>query len=122
MKTTALVGVVLAITLGLVGCTVIHKNVEHVDMAKVGQIIDLRSDDAWVLGHLQGAKNYDSAGAEFQAAIRLIPRDQIIVLYGKDANQVETVIVNLVQRGYTRLINAGSLEQAASATGLEVVF
>ena len=91
-------------------------------MSTVGQIIDLRGDDAWVMGHLEGSRNYDSAGASFQEAIRQMPRDEVIVLYGKDADQVETVIVNLVQRGFTRLINAGSLEQAAKATGLKVTF
>ena len=122
MKTTALAGVVLAITLGLTGCTVVKKNVDYIDMSTVGQIIDLRSDDAWVMGHLAGSRNYDHAGADFQAAIRLIPRDQVIVLYGIDANEVELVITELVQRGYTKLINAGSMDEAAKATGLEVTF
>jgi rhodanese-related sulfurtransferase len=122
MKTTSLAGVVLAITLGLTGCTVITENATHVDVTKVKQIIDLRTDDAWVMGHLPGAANYDSVSAEFKTAMQVIGKAETVLFYGKDAQQVQNVIDNLAENGYDHLINGGSLEEAARATGLEVTF
>ena len=122
MKTTSLAGVVLAITLGLTGCTVITENATHVDVTKVKQIIDLRSDDAWVMGHLPAARNFDSVSPEFKSAMKQIGKSETVLLYGKDAQQVQGVIDNLAEHGYKNLINGGSLEEAIKATGLEVTF
>ena len=122
MKTTSLAGVVLALTLGLTGCTVITENASYVDVSKVNQIIDLRTDDAWVMGHLPGAANYDSVSPEFKSAMQVIGKTSTVLLYGKDAQQVQAVIDTLAEHGYKNLINGGSLEEAIKATGLEVTF
>lgn len=122
MKTTTVAGVVLALTLGLTGCTVITKNVSHVDVSKVSHIIDLRTDDAWVMGHLPAAQNFDSVSPEFKTAMRQIGKTDSVLLYGKDSDQVQIVIDNLAEHGYRNLINGGSLEEAIKATGLEVTF
>lgn len=84
-------------------------------------IIDVRTPAEFAEGHLDGALNIDVQSAEFDALIAELPTDGDYVVYCRSGNRSATAIGRMEQVGFTSLLNGGSLQQAADATGLEIV-
>lgn len=84
-------------------------------------IIDVRTPAEFAEGHLEGALNIDVQSAEFDALIAELPTDGDYVVYCRSGNRSATAIDRMEQVGFTSLVNGGSLQQAADATGLEIV-
>ena len=84
-------------------------------------ILDVRTAGEYSVGHLDGARRYDFNGGELAAALPdLDPRSEYL-LYCRSGNRSGQAVALMERVGFTNLTNLGSLEQAAQATGIEIV-
>lgn len=84
-------------------------------------IIDVRTPEEFAAGHLSGALNIDFNGEDFEAQISKLPKDGTYVLYCRSGNRAGQALTMMNGLGYASVTNAGSLQQAADATGLTIV-
>jgi len=82
-------------------------------------ILDVRTADEYAAGHLEGAEMLDLNGGEVAAAIPTLDPEYLV--YCRSGNRSGQAIALMEQAGFTNLTNLGSLEQAAAATGIDVV-
>lgn len=110
----------VALSLGalLAGCAPAAEPLELTDDTV---IIDVRTPTEFAEGHLDGALNIDVQSAEFDALIAELPTDGDYVVYCRSGNRSATAVERMERVGFTSLVNGGSLQQAADATGLEIV-
>lgn len=83
-------------------------------------VIDVRTPAEHATGHLQGALLLDVTGGELEAAIPDLDPDAEYLIYCRSGNRAGTAISLLERAGFTDLTNLGSLDAAASATGLPI--
>jgi len=84
-------------------------------------IIDVRTPAEFAEGHLDGAINLDVQSAEFDALIAERPARCGGVDGGEATLLHGDFRIDNLMFGFTSLVNGGSLQQAADATGLEIV-
>ncbi len=84
-------------------------------------VIDVRTPDEFSSGHLDGALNIDVEAADFGSRIGELDPDANYVLYCRSGNRAGVAASQMSQAGFAHVTNAGSLEQAAAATGLAIV-
>ena len=84
-------------------------------------IIDVRTPAEHATGHLDGALLLDVTGGELQAALPDLDAEAAYLVYCRSGNRARAAIDRMKQAGFTDLRNLGSLEDAASATGLSIV-
>ena len=95
---------------------------EPVDMSTVAAVIDVRTPEEVSAGYLEGALKFDYQGANFASEIATLDKSKDYVIYCRSGNRAGGAINFMKQNGFTgTLTNAGSLDEAASATGLPVV-
>lgn len=95
---------------------------EPVDMATVAAVIDVRTPEEVSSGYLEGALKFDYQGPNFASEIATLDKSKDYVIYCRSGNRAGGAINFMKQNGFTgTLTNAGSLDEAASATGLPVV-
>lgn len=95
---------------------------EPVDMATVAAVIDVRTPEEISSGYLEGALKFDYQGPNFASEIATLDKSKDYVIYCRSGNRAGGAINFMKQNGFTgTLTNAGSLDEAASATGLPVV-
>ena len=95
---------------------------EPLDMATVAAVIDVRTPEEISSGYLEGALKFDFQGPNFASEIATLDKTQDYVIYCRSGNRAGGAINFMKQNGFTgTLTNAGSLDEAASATGLPVV-
>lgn len=85
-------------------------------------LVDVRTPAEYAEGHLEGAVNIDAQEAGFvaRAAEELDPVGSYI-LYCRTGSRSAAAAKQLRVLGFTDVVDAGSLEEAARATGLPVV-
>ena len=84
-------------------------------------IVDVRTTAEFASGHLEGAINLDVQAAEFDALIGNLDPDAEYLVYCRSGNRAATAIDRMAALGFTSLENGGGVEQAAKATGLDIV-
>ena len=95
---------------------------EPVEMSTVAAVIDVRTPQEVSAGYLEGSLKFDFQGANFASEIATLDKSQDYVIYCRSGNRAGGAINFMKQNGFTgTLTNAGSLDEAASATGLPVV-
>ena len=95
---------------------------EPVDMSTVAAVIDVRTPEEVSAGYLEGALKFDYQGANFASEIATLDKSKDYVIYCRSGNRAGGAIDFMKQNGFTgTLTNAGSLDEAASATGLPIV-
>jgi rhodanese-related sulfurtransferase len=95
---------------------------EPLDLSTVAAVIDVRTPEEVAGGYLEGALKYDFQGPNFAAEIATLDKSQDYVIYCRSGNRAGGAIDFMKQNGFTgTLTNAGSLSDAASATGLPIV-
>ena len=91
-------------------------------MAKEGaRILDVRTPEEYAAGHLEGAVLLDFNGGQFAAELPSLDPDAEYVVYCRSGNRAGQAVALMEKAGIGAATNAGSLEQAAKATGLSVV-
>jgi rhodanese-related sulfurtransferase len=95
---------------------------EPVDLSTVAAVIDVRTPEEISSGYLEGALKFDFQGPNFASEIATLDKSKDYVIYCRSGNRAGGAINFMKQNGFTgTLTNAGSLDEAASATGLPVV-
>lgn len=82
-------------------------------------VIDVRTPDEWLAGHLEGTKNI-----EWQDILNIknsVNKDEQIYLYCRSGNRSGRATQILMDAGYSNVTNAGSLEQASNLLNLKIV-
>lgn len=91
-------------------------------MSTVAAVIDVRTPEEVSAGYLEGALKFDYQGAKFASEIATLDKSKDYVIYCRSGNRAGGAIDFMKQNGFTgTLTNAGSLDEAASATGLPIV-
>ncbi len=92
------------------------------DMSAYAAVIDVRTAEEWASGHLDGAVNIDIKSASFAAEIDQLDHAANYIVYCRSGNRAGQAIDYMKNAGFTgELINAGSVADASSMTGMKVV-
>jgi len=92
----------------------------QVDIANAG-LIDVRTPAEFASGHLEGADNIDVQSSDFAAKVSQLPKDAPYVVYCRSGNRSAAAIEQMQSLGFTNLLDGGSVQEAASLTGLPVI-
>ncbi|MEN9749203.1 MAG: hypothetical protein RL149_281 [Actinomycetota bacterium] len=91
-------------------------------MTKVAAVIDVRTPGEFATGHLDGALNIDIQGSTFVTEINALDRAANYVVYCRSGNRAGQAVTYMQDHGFTgTLTNAGSVDEASSATGISIV-
>jgi rhodanese-related sulfurtransferase len=95
---------------------------EPIEMSTVAAVIDVRTPEEVSAGYLEGSLNFDFQGPNFASEIATLDKSKDYVIYCRSGNRAGGAIDFMKANGFTgKLTNAGSLDEASSATGLGVV-
>ncbi|KEA62134.1 Phage shock protein E [Marinobacterium lacunae] len=78
-------------------------------------LVDVRTEQEYASGHLDGALLIPYQQIVEQFAARDIPKDQPVVLYCRSGNRAGIAEAALREAGYTQLFNAGGFEALAQS-------
>jgi len=117
-KILALLALAFATVFVLTACA---PAVAPIDVAQGTVIIDVRTPAEFAAGHLDGAVNVDVQSADFATAIMQFPVAGDYILYCKSGNRAGQALDQMTAMGFTTVVNAGSLADASSATGIAIV-
>lgn len=84
-------------------------------------IIDVRTEQEWQSGHLEGAIWIPWTQIEAGVAAHNIGKDQTLAFYCAAGVRANRAIRKLRSLGYERLINLVSVQQAAATTGRAII-
>jgi phage shock protein E len=116
----AAVGVAASLTLTVAGCAPASAP-SAVEVSADTIIVDVRTPAEFAAGHLEGALNIDVQSGEFDALLGDLDPDADYLVYCRSGNRAATAIDRMAALGFTFLQNGGGVEQAAEATGLDIV-
>jgi rhodanese-related sulfurtransferase len=95
---------------------------EPVDMSTVTSVIDVRTPEETSAGYLEGALLFDIQGPDFAAQLNTLDKAGNYFVYCRSGNRAGQAISTMKDAGFTgTLTNGGSLDSAATATGLAIV-
>ena len=95
---------------------------EPIDMTSVAAVIDVRTPGETASGYLEGALLFDIQGSEFNTQLETLDKAANYVVYCRSGNRAGAAIDQMKSAGFTgTLTNAGSIADAATATGLKIV-
>ena len=101
----------------LAGCA----NTNAIDMKSIAAVIDVRTPEEVATGHLHGSINIDIQAADFAPKMNELDKAANYVIYCRSGNRAGQAIDWMTQNGFTgTLTNAGSVADAAVATGLVI--
>ncbi|SEG06237.1 rhodanese-like domain-containing protein [Marinobacterium lutimaris] len=83
-------------------------------------LVDVRSEQEFASGHLDGALLIPYEEVVTQFAARNIPKDQPVVLYCRSGNRAGVAERALREAGYTELFNAGGFTAMAASKPAEL--
>jgi len=95
---------------------------EPLDMSQYAAVIDVRTPEETSAGYLEGAQLFDIQNASFMGNLATLDPAADYYIYCRSGNRAGQAIQIMQQAGFTgELVNGGSLDNAASQTGLTVV-
>ena len=84
-------------------------------------IIDVRTPEEFATGHLVGAINIDVNSPDFRDQVMALDKNGEYFVYCRSGNRSGQAIGQMTQMGFTDTTNGGSVQEASSATGIEVI-
>lgn len=105
-----------AAALALTGCAA----AEPIELTSDTVVVDVRTPAEYAAGHLDGAVNLDLTSGQLVAEIPSLDDDAEYVVYCKSGNRSAQATALMDDAGLD-VTDAGSMQQAADATGLPVV-
>lgn len=105
-----------AAALVLTGCAA----AEPIELTSDTVVIDVRTPGEYAAGHLDGAVNLDLASGELASEIPALDAGEEYVVYCKSGNR-SAQAAQLMEQAGLEVTDAGSMQQAADATGLPIV-
>jgi phage shock protein E len=113
---SALVAATGAAALALTGCA----TAEPIELTSDTVVIDVRTPGEYAAGHLDGAVNLDLTSGQLATEIPALDADEEYVVYCKSGNR-SAQATQLMEQAGLEVTDAGSMQQAADATGLPIV-
>jgi len=96
-------------------------NANAIDMKTIAAVIDVRTPEEVATGHLHGSLNINIQGADFESQMNQLDKTKNYVVYCHSGNRAGQAITWMQQNGFTgKLYNAGSVADAAVATGMMI--
>ncbi len=87
----------------------------------IGTLIDVRTPEEFADGHLKGATNIDFNSADFAEKINELDKDAEYTLYCRSGRRSGLAVEAMKAAGFTKVTNAGGVEQASKTLGLDIV-
>lgn len=87
----------------------------------IGTLIDVRTPEEFADGHLKGATNIDFNGPDFADKISELDKDGEYTLYCRSGRRSGLALEAMKAAGFTKVTNAGGVEQASKTLGLDIV-
>lgn len=87
----------------------------------IGTLIDVRTPEEFADGHLKGATNIDFNGPDFAEKISELNKDGEYTLYCRSGRRSGLALEAMKAAGFTKVTNAGGVEQASKTLGLDIV-
>lgn len=109
-------GAAIALSVAVSGCAA----PASIELDDETVVIDVRTPSEYAGGHLNGALNIDLQSAEFGSAIADLDPDGEYVVYCQSGNRSAQAVAAMEQIGLA-VQDAGGVDDAAQATGLEIV-
>ncbi|MGO1622366.1 rhodanese-like domain-containing protein [Flaviflexus sp.] len=91
------------------------------DLPEGAIILDMRTPGEYAGGHLDGAQLVDFNAGEVQLAIPELDPNADYLVYCRSGNRSGQGMALMQQAGFTSVTNLGSLEDASTATGINIV-
>jgi rhodanese-related sulfurtransferase len=96
-------------------------NSNAIEMKTIAAVIDVRTPDEVATGHLHGSINIDIRGADFETQMNALDKSKNYVVYCHSGNRAGQAIDWMTNHGFNgKLYNAGSVADAAVATGMMI--
>ncbi len=112
----ALVAAAGAAALALAGCA----STEPIELGADTVVVDVRTPAEYAAGHLDGAVNLDLTSGQLAAEIPTLDAEGDYVVYCQSGNRSAQATALMEDAGLD-VTDAGSMQQAADATGLPIV-
>ena len=117
LKTLAAGIIALVAVFGLTGCAP-----EEMNPQDYAAIIDVRTPEEWNSGQLSGAVRVGIADSDFAAQLETLDKSADYYIYCRSGNRAGQAIDFMESIGFTgELVNGGSVANASTQLGLEVV-
>lgn len=113
---SALVVATGAAALALTGCAA----AEPIELTADTVVVDVRTPGEYAAGHLDGAVNLDLTSGQLASEIPALDAADEYVVYCKSGNR-SAQATQLMEQAGLDVTDAGSMPQAADATGLPIV-
>jgi phage shock protein E len=113
---SALVAATGVAALALTGCA----TAEPIELTSDTVVVDVRTPGEYAAGHLDGAVNLDLTSGQLATEIPALDADDEYVVYCKSGNR-SAQATQLMEQAGLEVTDAGSMQQAADATGLPIV-
>jgi rhodanese-related sulfurtransferase len=94
---------------------------EPINMSQVTAVIDVRSGEEYMSGHLEGAINMDVESANFAEQISTLDKNGSYVVYCHSGRRAGIALDTMKAAGFTNVVNAGGYQDASNATKLPIV-
>lgn len=85
------------------------------------QVLDVRTPEEYVERHLDGAINLDINSGDFENAVSAYDVDDEYIVYCRSGNRSAQAVTLMESLGFHRVTDAGSMRDAATLTGREIV-
>ena len=92
-----------------------------VELGSQAILIDVRTQQEFSEGHLQGANVLDLNSGEFAAVLPNLDPNAEYYVYCRSGNRSTQATQMMQQAGFTNVTNLGSVQEASKATGIPVV-
>lgn len=87
-------------------------------MAKI--ILDVRTPREYADGHLEGSRLLDFNSGQFETALAGLDPEVGYLVYCRSGNRSGQAMYLMQEAGFTDVVNLGSLQAAADATGIPI--
>ena len=123
MKSRLSIALVAISTIAFGACSSSDASSSRVDAAVTAEsmIIDVRTPEEYVAGHLDGATLIDIKDASFDAKMAELDPNASYIIYCRSGNRSAQAVERMKEAGFTNLTDLGSLENASEETGIAIV-
>ena len=95
--------------------------IDNATMPAENMVIDVRTPAEFAEGHLDGAINLDLEGGAFEQQLSTLSKDGTYSIYCRSGRRSAVAVEMMKEAGFIYVIDLGGLEDAQTATGLEIV-
>ena len=100
---------------GLTACTT-----ENSAKVAAGVILDVRTAEEYLAGHLEGAVNIDVESEDFEQLVSGLAQEGEYQLYCRSGRRSAIAKQKMLDLGFANVTDLGSLEDASAATGIGI--